>query len=420
MTRAPAQARYPLSGAYAGLLNHRRLVVACFLGWFLDAFDQVTLILVLPEIARSFRVSLTAMGLVLTVQSVGRMIGNTSWGWLADRYGRKLTFMVGVIWFAVFSGLSGLAWSYTALLAIQLLFGMGFGGEWTASAALLMETVPERSRAAASSLMMMGYEFGFFAAAGLQALLLAALGWRAMFFIGIAPALLAIFIRVGISESPVWLGRQRARATDRTDGRRPARARLVLGFATIQACAFMLLVQFDTASIYSFYPTVLKTAHHFDATFVFYAIATYSAGSILGKLLGGWLSTRFGQRVTLMLYLAITVAFIVPFVSGASTTLLLGSAFLVGGASSGMFALVPDYLAIRFASDVRSFGMGVAYAVAAFGAAISGYVVPALGGVTGLETAIAALAIGASVVVAAIIVREPAELPGLHMREAAG
>ena len=358
------------------------------------------------------------MGLVIAAQSVGRVLGNTGWGWLADRYGRKLTFMIGVIWFAVFSGLSGLAWSYTALLVIQLLFGMGFGGEWTASAALLMETVPERSRAAASSLMMMGYEFGFFAASGVQALLLPTLGWRAMFLIGVVPALLAIFIRVGISESPVWLARQASRTRTGAPEGAPKRGRLLLGFATVQACAFMLLVQFDTASIYSFYPTVLKTTHHFGPTFVFYAIATYSIGSIGGKLLGGWLSTRFGQRATLMLYLAITVAFIVPFVSGSSTAVLLGSAFLVGGASSGMFALVPDYLAIRFSSDVRSFGMGVAYAVAAFGAAISGYVVPALGHAAGLETAIAALAIGASILVAAIVAREPAELPGLHMRGA--
>ena len=406
------------AGAYAALLGHRRLVLACFLGWFLDAFDQVTLILLLPELAHSFGVSLTAIGLVLTVQSVGRMVGNTSWGWLADRYGRKLTFMAGVIWFAVFSGLSGLAWSYAALMVIQLLFGMGFGGEWTASAALLMETVPERSRAAASSLMMMGYEFGFFAASGVQALLLPFLGWRAMFLIGVVPALLAIFIRVGIDESPVWLARQEAQARTGAPGKAAKRGRLLLGFATVQACAFMLLVQFDTASIYSFYPTVLKTTHHLGPTFVFYAIATYSIGSIGGKLLGGWLSTRFGQRATLMLYLLITVAFIVPFVSGATAPVLLGSAFLVGGASSGMFALVPDYLAIRFSSDVRSFGMGVAYAVAAFGAAVSGYVVPALGHAAGLEFAIAALAIGASVLVAAIIAREPAELPGLHMREA--
>ena len=238
------------------LRPHWRLVVAAFLGWFLDAFDQVALLLVLPEIGRHFGVSLTAMGLVITAQSVGRVIGNTSWGWLADRYGRKLTFMIGVIWFAVFSGLTGLAWSYAALLAIQLLFGIGFGGEWTASAALLMETVPARARSVASSLMMAGYEFGFFAAAGVQALLLPHFGWRALFIVGVAPALLAVFIRIGIKESPVWLQTQR----DRTRaGAIKARPRFRMDWAAWQACALMAALQFQTAAVYSFYPSLLKT-----------------------------------------------------------------------------------------------------------------------------------------------------------------
>ena len=92
----------PSEGPFALLRPHWRLVLACFLGWFLDAFDQVALLLVLPEIGKHFGVSLTAMGLVITAQSFGRILGNVGWGWLADRYGRKLTFMIGVIWFAAF------------------------------------------------------------------------------------------------------------------------------------------------------------------------------------------------------------------------------------------------------------------------------------------------------------------------------
>lgn len=142
-----AQAASPgQSSPFRELLPFWRVTLAAFLGWFLDAFDQVVLLLALPDIGKSLGASLVAMGLVITAQSAGRVLGNTGWGWLADRYGRKLTFMVGVIWFAVFSGASGLAWSYAAMLAIQFLFGIGFGGEWTASAALLMESVPARTR----------------------------------------------------------------------------------------------------------------------------------------------------------------------------------------------------------------------------------------------------------------------------------
>ena len=397
----------------AALRPHWKLVLACFLGWFLDAFDQVVLLLVLPEIGAHFGVSLTAMGLVITAQSLGRVIGNTSWGWLADRYGRKLTFMAGVIWFAVFSGLSGLAWSYTALLVIQLLFGIGFGGEWTASAALLMESVPERSRKVASSLMMAGYEFGFFAASAAQAVMLPRFGWRSLFLVGIAPALLAIFIRRGIAESPVWLRTQRDRA--KTPAR--ARPRFRLDRAALQACAFMLVLQFQVAAIYNFYPTLLKTAHGWTPDGVFAAITLYSAGSILGKLSCGAIATRIGDRPTILGCLAITIAAIAPFVGAASPAVLLASAFVIGASSSGVFALVPDYLSLRFPNPTRSFGMGLAYALAAGGQGVASYVVPAAGSGLGLVRSIEVFVVASSLTVGLIAAFVPRRLPGLDMEK---
>lgn len=398
---------------FALLRPHWRLVLAAFLGWFLDAFDQVALLLVLPEIGAHFGVSLTAMGLVITAQSLGRAIGNTSWGWLADRYGRKLAFMVGVIWFAAFSGLTALAWSYSALLVIQLLFGIGFGGEWTASAALLMESVPARSRQVASSLMMAGYEVGFFAAAGTQAILLPLFGWRALFVVGIAPALLAIFIRTGVAESPVWLRMQQ----DRTAPRATPRPRLRMDHAALQACALMVALQFQTASVYSFYPTILKTVYGYGAAGVFAGIAAYSIGSVTGKLLCGRIATRIGDRWTMLGCLCVTMLGIVPFVSAAATPVLLGSAALVGASSSGVFALVPHYLSLRFPNPVRSFGMGLAYALAAGGHGLATYVIPATSDGLGLQHAVELFVVASSLTVAAIALREPRVLPGLDMDE---
>ena len=397
------------------LRPHWRLVFACFLGWFLDAFDQVILILLLPEIGHHFGVGLTAMGLVITAQSIGRIFGNIGWGWLADRYGRKLTFMAGVVWFAAFSGLSGLAWSYTALVVIQLMFGIGFGGEWTASAALLMETVPERAKSVASSLMMAGYEFGFFAAAGTQAVLLPRFGWRALFLVGLLPALLAIFIRIGIEESPVWLRTQQERGRSAAGGRPVRQGTVPWSLPTIQACAFMLALQFQTASLYAFYPTLLKTVHHYSPSGVFAAIALYSTGSILGKLLTGALATRFGDRPTILGCLAVTLALLGPFVAGGTTAVLLAAAFAIGGSSSGVFAMVPHYLSLRFANPVRSFGMGLAYAVAAGAQGVATYVVPATGHAVGLAHAIELFVVASTLAVAAVAVREPAALPGEDM-----
>ena len=401
------------------LKPHWRLVLAAFLGWFLDAFDQVALLLVLPEMGKHFGVSLTAMGLVITAQSLGRVAGNVGWGWLADRYGRKLTFMVGVIWFAFFSGLTGLAWSYVALVAIQFFFGIGFGGEWTASAALLMESVPERARSVASSLMMAGYEVGFFAAAGAQALLLPHFGWRSLFFVGVAPALLAIFIRIGVNESPVWLkSQERLQSKDSTVSvaSRPSK-KFKMTPAAWQACAFMAVLQFQTASIYAFYPTLLKTDRGFGPDGTFAAVAVYSIGSILGKIVIGQVATHLGTRTTIIGCLCLTLCGIIPFATAASTPLVLLTAACVGASSSGVFALVPHYLSLRFANAVRSFGMGLAYAVAAFGQAIATYAVPATAHGIGLASAII-LFVGVTSIAAGLIAfREPRDLPGRDMRE---
>lgn len=400
------------------LRPHWRLVLGAFLGWFLDAFDQVALILVLPQIGKTFGVSLTAMGFVITAQSVGRIAGNMGWGWLADRYGRKLTFMIGVIWFASCSGLTGIAWSYAALVVIQFLFGIGFGGEWTASAALLMESVPQKARSVASSLMMAGYEVGFFAASGVQALLVPHFGWRALFFVGIAPALLAIFIRIGIAESPVWLRmrekRQRAPET-RSAAESSGRPRFRMTAAAWQACAFMAMLQFQTASLYSFYPTLLQTQYGFGPNGVFAAVAAYSIGSIIGKIFCGQAAARFNVRATILVCLVITVLGIVPFASASALPIVMGTAFVVGGSSSGVFALVPHYLSLRFANAIRSFGMGLAYAVAAFSQAIATSALPATSRGLGLSTAIEIFVVASSIAVAIVVMREPRQLPGRDM-----
>ncbi|WP_322782915.1 MFS transporter [Gluconobacter cerevisiae] len=397
--------------AFQLLRPYWRVTLAAFLGWFLDAFDQVALLLCLPDIGKDLGVSLTAMGIIITAQSVGRVVGNTGWGWLSDRYGRKLTFMIGVIWFAVFSGATAMTWTYLAMLVVQFMFGIGFGGEWTASAALLMESVPPRARSLASSLMMSGYECGFFAAAAAQAIILPIWGWRALFLIGVVPALLAIFIRRGVPESPVWLKIQsmpkqqiqRRKFGFRLDG------------AALQALIFMAFVQFQNAAIYSFYPTFLRSDRNLSPADVFPFIAAYCIGSLLGKPLCGVLASRFGDRTVFMLYFALTALGIWPFISAHSMTVMLAGAFGVGMFGNSIFALVPHYLSQRFPSETRSLGMGTSYATAALGQGVAGFLVPMLGALYGLPTAIIGSVLVGTVLVAAVVSYKPPVLPGARM-----
>ena len=397
--------------AFQLLRPYWRVTLAAFLGWFLDAFDQVALLLCLPDIGKDLGVSLTAMGIIITAQSVGRVVGNTGWGWLSDRYGRKLTFMIGVIWFAVFSGATAMTWTYLAMLVVQFMFGIGFGGEWTASAALLMESVPPRARSLASSLMMSGYECGFFAAAAAQAIILPIWGWRALFLIGVVPALLAIFIRRGVPESPVWLKLQsmpKQQVQRRKFGFR-------LDGAALQALIFMAFVQFQNAAMYSFYPTFLRSDRHMSPADVFPFIAAYCIGSLLGKPLCGVLASRLGDRMVFMLYFALTALGIWPFISAHNMTVMLAGAFGVGMFGNSIFALIPHYLSQRFPSETRSLGMGTSYAVAALGQGVAGFLVPMLGVIYGLPAAIIGSVLVGTVLVAGIVAYRPAVLPGAKM-----
>jgi len=390
------------------LRPHWRVTFAAFMGWFLDAFDQTALLLTMPDIARDLGCTIGALSSVLMAQAIGRAIGNTSWGWLADRYGRRMAFMIGVVWFGVFSGLTALAWSYLALMVIQFAFGIGFGGEWTASAALLMESVPAKARPMASALMMSGYEMGFLLAAGVQAVVLPHFGWRPMFIIGLAPALLALFIRMGVKESPVWL-------KSKADQTKREKVRFRLDAAALQAIGLMALLEFQKAAIFNFYPTILRGPHHLTPAQVFWPVGLYCIGSLVGKLLCGRLAERFGEIRVMIGALLVVIASIWPFLSGPTYLVLLVSAFVIGGAASGVFALVPHYLAQRFPSDTRSFGMGLGYAIGSIGQGVAAKLISAFGRGPALSTSAELFVVGSTVLAALVAAVRPRYLPGEHM-----
>lgn len=391
-----------------------RVTFAAFLGWFLDAFDQTALLLTLPDISHDFGVTISAMGTVLLAQSIGRAVGNTGWGWLADRYGRRLAFLLGVLWFGVFSAATGFSHSLISLIVIQFLFGIGFGGEWTASAALLMESVPGKSRAMASAIMMSGYELGFLAATAAQAVILPHYSWRLLFFIGLAPAVLALFIRWGVQESPVWTLKQERQKGLNGAAPQP-KAKFILTLAAVQAIALMSFLEFQKAAIYSLYPTILRNVHHLTPALVFWPIGCFCIGSLVGKLSCGALASRFGDLRVIIGTLLVVILTIYPFLSAETYPVLLVSAVIMGLAASGVFALVPHYLAKRFPSDTRSFGMGLSYAIGSLGQGLAGKLVPVFGRNLGLPLSAQLFVIGSSVIVGAIAWAEPDELPGETM-----
>src|SRR6202046_4934280 len=179
-------------------------LLASFLGWALDAFDFFILIFVMPAVAREFHRPISHIAFTITATLALRPVGALIFGWVADRYGRRIPLMVDVIFYSIVEVLSGLAPTYGWFLFFRALYGIGMGGEWGVGASIAMEAVPSRWRGLLSGLLQEGYAVGYLLAAACFFFVYPHFGWRPLFFIGGLPALLTLYIRTKVPESEAW------------------------------------------------------------------------------------------------------------------------------------------------------------------------------------------------------------------------
>ena len=205
--------------------TQRKVVLASFLGWTLDAFDYFLLVFVIPEVAKDFHVGIAEVTFSLTLTLAMRPVGAFLFGRLADRYGRRPVLMVDIVLFAVLEAASALAPSLTVLLIVRALFGIAMGGEWGIGASLAMESIPAKARGAVSGLLQEGYAAGYLIGGLFYIALFDHIGWRGMFALGILPAILVLYIRRHVPESPVWETRARRTPRRAPRVRAPSRSR---------------------------------------------------------------------------------------------------------------------------------------------------------------------------------------------------
>src|SRR5260370_34605106 len=184
--------------------DYLNALLACFLGWTLDAFDFFVLVLCLPAIGKDFHTDIPAVAGTIAVTLAFRPVGAFVFGLLADRYGRRLPLMIDLVFYSVIALLCGLAPDFGTFLVLRALFGIGMGGEWGVGASLAMEKVPPRWRGVLSGLLQEGYAVGYLLAACCYFVVFPRWGWRPMFLIGVLPALLALFVCIEVKESRVW------------------------------------------------------------------------------------------------------------------------------------------------------------------------------------------------------------------------
>jgi SHS family lactate transporter-like MFS transporter len=377
-------------------LNRKQVhsIWASYLGWTLDAFDFFLLVFMLSAIAREYGTDVKTVAEATFLTLAARPFGAFAFGWLADRYGRRPIMMVVILLFSAFSFASAFAWSLTSLFVIRTLFGFCMGGEWGIGASLVMESIPAKLRGPVSGLLQSGYPSGYFIASLVYFLLFDAIGWRGMFMVGIAPAILVFLIRMHVDESPAFEAR-----------RDKPRANPLAVIAQNWKIALYLVVLMTAFNFFShgtqdLYPTFLKEQHHFDTHTVGLLAMIGNVGAIVGGISFGIWSESIGRRRAIVIAALLALP-VIPLWAFSSTPLMLAAgAFLIQVAVQGAWGIVPVHLNELSPALVRGMFPGFAYQlgnlIASRNAPIQARIAEANGGNYGLALAIVA---GAAVVV---------------------
>jgi len=379
----------PTRGAWASLS-------AAWFGWVLDAFDFSIFFLVMPKIAASFGVTIKSTAASVTLTLLVRLLGSFVAGWAADRFGRKWPLMISIVWFSVCDGLVAVAPSFEVVVLLRVLFGFGMGAEWTAGATLAMEQWPARSRGFASGVLQAGWAVGYLLASAVYAVVTPVYGWRALFVIAAAPALIVLPIRFFVSEPK----REPAPPTPQARGT-PALFRRVAYASFILAFGFAVYFALTT-----FLPTLLQKEHGFDEQLVGKHLAGFNVGMLIGAPVCGWLASRVHPMKAIAGCIVFAPLCAPLAVGWAGREWMLAGAVLVGAFAGGPAGVTPVWLATLFPGWFRARGTGLCYHVAAFAAAFTPFAVAAIaeGGVGFGNTVVYAVAALAWAQVAVLLV----------------
>ena len=330
-------------------------ITAGFLGWMLDAFDFFVLVFLVDTLATQFHVAKTEMVFTITATLAMRPVGAIIFGLLADRYGRRRPLMANVIFFSVIELLCGFAPNYTVFLVLRALYGIGMGGEWGVGASLAMEAAPPKWRGILSGILQSGYPLGYLLAALAARFIEPAFGWRAMFWIGGAPALLALYIRSKVQESEAW------------KQHRAASTRAILAVvrqnwkAAIYLVLMMTLMMFLSHGTQDLYPDFLKSTRSVSSHTVSYIAILYNVGAVIGTLLFGHLSERLGRRRSMIFSLLLSLATIPAWAFGGTLLTIAVAAFIMQAGVQGAWGVIPAHLNELSPDETRGLLPGLAY-----------------------------------------------------------
>jgi SHS family lactate transporter-like MFS transporter len=344
----------------------RNTFIACFLGWTLDALDFFLLTFVFSSVGKEFGRSIEQVTFAITLTLMMRPVGAFIFGWLGDRFGRRIPLMIDIVFYSVVELGTAFAPNFGTFLLLRALFGIGMGGEWGLGASLAMESLPTHTRGLFSGILQQGYAFGYLLAALFYWVLFPLFGWRGLFVAGALPALLVIYIRARVPESPVW---ERDRASGKTT--RLDLGRLLSEHSTLLIYAVLLMTAFNYMShgTQDLYATFLQKQRGFNSDQTSRIAIIYAVGMICGGTVVGYVSQHWGRRRVIILCAIFGMLLIPLWIFAPNTALLIMGGFLIQFTVQGAWGVVPVHLNELSPSDFRGTFPGLAYQLGNFVAA---------------------------------------------------
>jgi MFS family permease len=346
--------------------SEKRTFWACFGGWALDAMDVQMFSFAVSAIITTFAISNADAGLIGTVTLLTSAFGGWFAGALADRFGRVRTLQITIVWFAVFTFLCGLAQNFGQLFAFRALMGFGFGGEWAAGAVLMGEVIRAEHRGKAVGTVQSGWAIGWGVAAIAYTVLFNVLpadqAWRALFWVGLIPAVFVLFVRRFVQEPPVFTAAQKALDVHGTSANFLEIFSPALLRTTIWTSILATGCQGGYYAITTWLPTFLRTERKLTVLGTGGYLAVIICGSFIGYVVGAYLADIIGRRANFILFAVCSLLTVVIYTQlPIDNNLMLALGFPLGFFASGIFSGMGAFLTENFPTRVRGSGQGFAY-----------------------------------------------------------
>lgn len=372
--------------------QQKRTLVAASLGWMLDSMDVMLYALVLGQVQREMHLSAAMSGAMMSAMLVSAAVGGMIFGWIADRYGRVRALTLSICVYSFATALCGLTHTGWQLMFCQMLLGLGMGGEWASGAALVAESWPDRHRGKALALVQSSWAVGYALGAAVVALVMPHFGWRAVFFVGIAPALITLWFQHGLREPEAW---KRERTSKLRVGQlfHGTLGRGVLVCATMNAASL-----FAWWGLFTWVPRYLSMStaeggHGMSIVQTSLWTIVMQGGTFLGYITFGFLADRFSRKYTYITYLLVAAALVplLTFVRNPVALLIIGP--LVGFFGTGYFSGFSVIASELFPTSLRGTAMGFVYNIGRVTSAAAPFLIGRFSETAGLSTALCIISV---------------------------